>query len=374
MLHIGGVRTALFCWLYARRHGGTFILRVEDTDRERSTDAAVQVILDGMAWLGLTPDEGPFYQTKRYDRYHAVIGQLLQNGHAYQCYCSKTELEELRAGQMARKEKPRYDGRWRPQEGKTLPAPPAGIALFDLDGTLLAWDTQLLFRHHVIRREPWRALLLPVFLGSLPLFPILKLGGLKRAFLSYLWRMPAATLAAHARSFAAAIVPTFYPELREALENHRRQGHLLILSSASPEFYVAEIGRALGFQLALGTELPSSSSCPLLPQLLNHKGAAKVERLYQLLPPSYFADGKLHRSHGYTDSRADLPMLALCHSASVVNPDAALAALAHASGWQILRPPRPWRNRADFWWQTLALLTGRKTQDFKTQDTRQEQI
>jgi len=113
MLHIGGVRTALFCWLYARRHGGTFILRVEDTDRERSTDAAVQVILDGMAWLGLTPDEGPFYQTKRYDRYHAVIGQLLQNGHAYQCYCSKTELEELRAGQMARKEKPRYDGRCR---------------------------------------------------------------------------------------------------------------------------------------------------------------------------------------------------------------------------------------------------------------------
>ncbi|MEI6605886.1 MAG: HAD-IB family hydrolase [Verrucomicrobiota bacterium] len=244
--------------------------------------------------------------------------------------------------------------------------PPSGIALFDLDGTLLAWDTQLLFRHHVIRREPWRALLLLVFLASLPLFPILKLGGLKRAFLSYLWRMPAATLAAHARSFAAAIVPTFYPELREALENHRRQGHLLILSSASPQFYVAEIGRALGFNLALGTELPIFSSCPLLPKLLNHKGAAKVERLYQLLPAPYFADGKLLHSHGYTDSRADLPMLALCHTASVVNPDAALAVLANSAGWQILRPPRPWRSRADFWWQSLFLLSGRKIEKEKS--------
>lgn len=113
MLHIGGVRTALFSWLYARRHGGQFILRVEDTDRERSTDEAVQVILDGMAWLGLEADEGPFYQTRRYDRYHEVIGQFLQAGHAYRCYCSKEELDEMRAAQMARKEKPRYDGRCR---------------------------------------------------------------------------------------------------------------------------------------------------------------------------------------------------------------------------------------------------------------------
>ena len=235
---------------------------------------------------------------------------------------------------------------------------PSGIALFDLDGTLLAWDTQLLFRHHVIRSEPWRALFLPLYLASLACFPILKLGGLKRSFLSYLWRMPAPALAAHARAFAASIVPTVYPELREALENHRRQGHFLILSSASPEFYVAEIGRALGFHLALGTELPSSSSCPLFPKLVNHKGTTKVERLLRLLPPSYFSGGLLSRSHGYTDSRADLPMLALCHSASVVNPDAALTALARAAGWQILRPSRPWRNRADFWWRSLALLTG----------------
>ncbi len=113
MLHIGGVRTALYCWLYARRHAGTFILRVEDTDRERSTDEAVRVILDGMDWLGLRPDEGPYFQSQRMDRYREVIEQLLRAGKAYRCYCTREELETLRTEQLARKEKPRYDGRWR---------------------------------------------------------------------------------------------------------------------------------------------------------------------------------------------------------------------------------------------------------------------
>ena len=112
-LHIGGLRTALFCWLYARRHQGKFILRIEDTDLERSTDEAIQQILDGMEWAGLEHDEGPFYQTKRFDRYKEVIEELLAEGHAYRCYCTKEELDQMRAGQMARGEKPRYDGRWR---------------------------------------------------------------------------------------------------------------------------------------------------------------------------------------------------------------------------------------------------------------------
>jgi len=120
MLHIGGVRTALFCWLYARRHGGVFILRVEDTDLERSTPEAVQAILEGMKWLGLDHDEGVFYQTRRMDRYREVIAKFLADGHAYHCYCSKEELEELRAGQLARREKPRYDGRCR---NRTEPRP-----------------------------------------------------------------------------------------------------------------------------------------------------------------------------------------------------------------------------------------------------------
>jgi glutamyl-tRNA synthetase len=112
-LHIGGLRTALFCWLYARRHAGQFVLRIEDTDLERSTPAAIQQILEGLEWAGLEADEGPFYQTQRFDRYKQVIDELLSRGKAYRCYCTKEELAQMRAEQMARGEKPRYDGRWR---------------------------------------------------------------------------------------------------------------------------------------------------------------------------------------------------------------------------------------------------------------------
>jgi glutamyl-tRNA synthetase len=140
LLHIGGVRTALFCWLYARRHHGTFILRVEDTDRERSTDAAVQVILDGMDWLGLKPDEGPFYQTRRMDRYREVIDQLLRAGKAYRCYCTKEELEALRAEQTARKEKPRYDGRWRERTDSRPGVDPVIRFKNPLDGNVIVDD------------------------------------------------------------------------------------------------------------------------------------------------------------------------------------------------------------------------------------------
>ncbi len=120
-LHIGGARTALFSYLYARHHGGVFVLRIEDTDLERSTPESVNAILEGMTWLGLEYDEGPFYQTKRFDRYKEVVQQLLDTGHAYRCYCTKEELDARREEQMARKEKPRYDGRCRalttPREG-----------------------------------------------------------------------------------------------------------------------------------------------------------------------------------------------------------------------------------------------------------------
>ena len=121
VLHLGSVRTALFCWLYAHHCGGKFVLRIEDTDRERSTPENVEAILDGMAWLGIDADEGPFYQTQRFDRYKEVIDQWLGDDKAYHCYCSKKELDELRAGQMKRGEKTRYDGRCRdgaqPREG-----------------------------------------------------------------------------------------------------------------------------------------------------------------------------------------------------------------------------------------------------------------
>ncbi len=112
-LHVGGARTALFSWLYARHCGGKFVLRIEDTDRERSTQPAIDAILESMQWLRLNWDEGPYYQTQRFDRYREVIDQLLSEGKAYKCYCSKERLEQMRADQMARGEKPRYDGRCR---------------------------------------------------------------------------------------------------------------------------------------------------------------------------------------------------------------------------------------------------------------------
>ncbi len=126
-LHIGGARTALYAWAFARHHGGDFILRIEDTDLERSTPAALRAILDGMAWLDLAHDEGPYYQMQRMDRYREVIGQMLEAGTAYRCYCSREELEAMRNEQEARGLKPRYDGRWRPEEGRALPPPPTGV-------------------------------------------------------------------------------------------------------------------------------------------------------------------------------------------------------------------------------------------------------
>ena len=156
-LHIGGARTALFSWAYARRYGGKFILRIEDTDVARSTPEAVQAILDGMRWLGLAHDEGPFYQMQRMDRYKEVIAQMLVAGTAYHCYMSREELDQLRAEQEARKEKPRYDGRWRPEPGKTLPTPPAGVMpvvrFRNPVGGVVAWQDQVKGRIEIANSE-----------------------------------------------------------------------------------------------------------------------------------------------------------------------------------------------------------------------------
>ena len=140
LLHIGGVRTALFSWLHARHHGGKFILRVEDTDRERSTEAAVQVILDGMQWLGLAADEGPYYQTRRYDRYGEVLAGMLSAGTAYRCYCTREELEERRAQQLAARQKPRYDGRCRDRTEPRAGVEPVIRFRNPLDGEVVVDD------------------------------------------------------------------------------------------------------------------------------------------------------------------------------------------------------------------------------------------
>lgn len=145
-LHIGGVRTALFSWLYARHHGGQFVLRIEDTDRERSTQAAVDAILNGLEWLRLDHDEGPYYQTRRFDRYAEVADRLLREGKAYRCYCTREELEARRADQIARGQNPRYDGRCRTRSGPEPGVEPVVRFRTPDDGVIVVDD---LVRGHV---------------------------------------------------------------------------------------------------------------------------------------------------------------------------------------------------------------------------------
>ena len=146
-IHLGNIRSALYPWAFARATGGDFILRIEDTDLERSTQAAVDVILEGMEWLGMEPDEGPFYQMQRIDRYKQVLAQLEEAGQIYPCYMGMAELDALREAQMAAKEKPRYDGTWRPKAGKILPPVPAGVQpvlrFRNPQGGVVAWDDKV---------------------------------------------------------------------------------------------------------------------------------------------------------------------------------------------------------------------------------------
>ncbi|WP_225784020.1 glutamate--tRNA ligase [Xenophilus sp. Marseille-Q4582] len=146
-IHLGNIRSALYPWAFARATGGDFILRIEDTDLERSTQAAVDVILEGMAWLGLDHDEGPFYQMQRMDRYKAVLAEMQAQGLVYPCYMSVAELDALRERQMVHKEKPRYDGTWRPEPGKVLPPVPEGVQpvlrFKNPQGGVVAWDDKV---------------------------------------------------------------------------------------------------------------------------------------------------------------------------------------------------------------------------------------
>lgn len=156
-IHLGNIRSALYPWAFARSQGGTFILRIEDTDLERSSQAAVDVILEGMRWLGLDPDEGPFYQMQRMDRYREVLAQMRESGLVYPCYMSVEELDKLRERQMAAKEKPRYDGTWRPEPGKTLPPVPEGVQpvwrFRNPIGGTVAWDDKVKGRIEISNDE-----------------------------------------------------------------------------------------------------------------------------------------------------------------------------------------------------------------------------
>ena len=156
-IHLGNIRSALYPWAFAKAQGGTFILRIEDTDLERSNQASVDVILEGMAWLGMNPDEGPFYQMQRMDRYKQVLAELIASGQVYPCYMSIEALDALREKQMAAKEKPRYDGTWRPEPGKTLPPIPEGVKpvlrFKNPQEGVVAWDDKVKGRIEISNQE-----------------------------------------------------------------------------------------------------------------------------------------------------------------------------------------------------------------------------
>jgi len=156
-IHLGNIRSALYPWAFARATGGDFILRIEDTDVERSSQAAVDVIIEGMRWLGLDYDEGPFFQMQRMDRYKAVLAEMVVAGHVYPCYMGMAELDALREAQMAAKEKPRYDGTWRPEPGKTLPAVPEGVQpvlrFKNPQGGSVVWDDKVKGRIEISNDE-----------------------------------------------------------------------------------------------------------------------------------------------------------------------------------------------------------------------------
>ncbi len=156
-IHLGNIRSALYPWAFARSQQGDFILRIEDTDLERSSQAAVDVILEGMAWLGLDLDEGPYYQMQRMDRYKAVLGEMQAQGLVYPCYMSVEELDALRERQMAAKQKPRYDGTWRPEPGKQLPPVPEGVKpvlrFKNPQGGVVAWDDKVKGRIEIANDE-----------------------------------------------------------------------------------------------------------------------------------------------------------------------------------------------------------------------------
>src|ERR1700733_5161343 len=156
-IHLGNIRSALYPWAFARKMKGTFVLRIEDTDVERSPSQSVDAILEGMEWLGLDYDEGPFYQMQRMDRYREVVKQMVEQGLAYPCYMSTEELDALRERQRAAGEKPRYDGTWRPEPGKVLPTPPAGVQPVlrfrnPLTG-VVAWDDAVKGRIEISNEE-----------------------------------------------------------------------------------------------------------------------------------------------------------------------------------------------------------------------------
>jgi phosphatidylglycerophosphatase C len=235
-----------------------------------------------------------------------------------------------------------------------------GIALFDMDQTLVQWDTQLLFCNWVLRHEPGRRLFLLMFLPFLPLARVLGSEGMKRVFLSFLWRMRRERLDELVAGFVAHYVPAgFYPEVLEEVKKEKAKGRLTVMTSASPEMYAKPIGEALGFDVSLGTRVEFGEVVPLFPEFTrgNNKGAVKVDRLREELDIE-LVDGKLPDSAGYSDSKADLPMLEICEEVTAIHPEGSYAQRAADQGWRVMNPQRLWKDRREFAWACLRMVLG----------------
>lgn len=234
------------------------------------------------------------------------------------------------------------------------------MALFDLDQTLVPWDTQLLFCNWVLRQEPLRRAYLLVFLPFLPLVKVLGGEGMKRVFLSFLWGMKRERIEELVRGFVAHYVPgEFYEELLEEVAREKAKGRVVVLTSASPELYARPIGEALGFDWSFGTRVEFGDAMPLFPDFTggNNKGAVKVARLeeeFGITP----VGGVFPDSAGYSDSKADLPMLEHCVEVTAVHPEGSYAQKAARRGWRVLTPARPWKDRRAFGLACLRMMLG----------------
>lgn len=249
---------------------------------------------------------------------------------------------------------------FRPESDRPAKAAPSGFALFDLDHTLLPFDTQALFCNFVIRREPWRIVYLLWFLPCVPLAAvrIVSLRWMKRLFCSYLWGMRQDRLRRYAREFADFVVPkVVYPEVLIELRRHQKAGRTTILNSASPGIYVAEIARVLEFDHWIATRLVWYEKMPFLPEIdgPNNKHEAKIDAMRHLLPAGFDPEvgDRLPNSWGYSDSSADVPLLSICRHAMMIHPGKRFAAIGAEYGWWTLLPPRPYRGK---WGGRLASL------------------
>lgn len=235
-----------------------------------------------------------------------------------------------------------------------------GVALFDMDGTLLPWDTQYVFSCFVVRRHPWRRLLVLLFLACIPLYVlgIWDENRMKRAYLIYLWGLSAETVRRYGREFGELAQEWIYPELKERLEEHRRRGDLCLMVSASPSFYAEPLGNLLGFDDVLGTDVLLEGRMPAMPELPggNNKGRVKVERLRarKVLPEH----GILENATAYSDSSADMPMLLSCGRRVLVNPSSSLKGDKRLDGAECLYPAKPWRGSLGKIWKIVLFVTG----------------